>query len=312
MASSIASTIASTGVPLPRPGGRVPRSSKCHASFTSETSTSTAFKPPPGTISGAASEARAVLRLLREASQQNIACPKRVRIELPLPLVDLDPDVFAFAGLHGQASDWSGGLGQRFRVTKGLIDDYVLDGYENEYLGLLDRDADGMGVWRVGGGSEGEGGHDCTVVTHPADTTAGFFLKLLDGEYGKAVTKSNHLIVVVNAFWSGSGEKVGQPWEFGLREQAKQVLSVKDGGWEKVYCARRCRSASGVEGTLCRKWPEPWRLFNTEGVRVVLETNDEPSNRQIAEALNSDANVGDAAGYNRKGVDTSRDDDVIT
>jgi hypothetical protein len=67
-----------------------------------------------------------------------------------------------------------------------------------------------------------------------------------------------------------------------------------------------------VEGTLIRAWPGSWRLFDAEGVRVVLEASTEPSNRAIAEALNADADVGDAAGYNRDAADTSRDDDVIT
>ena len=277
----------------------------------------TAFRAPPTTCSGAASEARAVIRLLREAAARNEPCPRRVRVELPLPLADLDSDALAFAGLHGQASDWSGGIDQRFRVTKGLIDAFVLDGYENEYLGLLDRDADGMGVWKIGGSNSG-GAHDATLVTHPSDTTAGFFLKLLDGAYGARVAECDHLINVVNAFWSGSGERVGQPWEFALRRRAREVLSVKPdektgrNNWEKVYCARRCRSAAGVEGTLRRAWPGSWRLFDAEGVRVVLEAETEPSNRAIAEALNADADVGDAAGYNRDAADTSRDDDVIT
>jgi hypothetical protein len=273
-------------------------------------------RPPPTTISGASSEAKQVLRLLREASSgAGVESPKRVRIELPLPLSDfgsddVDKDVLAFAGFGGQASDWSGGMAQRFRVTKGLIDDYVLDGYENDYLGLLDRDADGMGVWRVGGGDSG--GHDCTLLTHAADTTGEFLIKLLEGEYGSAVAKDAHLIVVVNAFWTGSGENVGQPWEFALRKKAREVLNTTNGGWEKVYCARRVRSAAGVEGTLVRRWPSPWRLWDDCGVEVVLETNDEPSNRQIATALNANANVGDPVGFNVDAAATSRDDNVIT
>ncbi len=272
----------------------------------------TAFRAPPTTCSGAASEARAVIRLLREAASDGEPCPRRVRVELPLPLADLDSDALAFAGLHGQASDWSGGMGQRFRVTKGLIDAFVLDGYENEYLGLLDRDADGMGVWKVGGSRQTR--HDATLITHPADTTFGFFLKFLEGGYGARVADAAHLVIVVNAFWSGNGEKVGQPWELNLRRRAREVLGAESGrgDWEKVYCARRCRSGAGVEGTLRRAWPGAWRLFDAEGVRVVLETETEPSNRAIAEALNADAGVGDAAGYNRDAADTSRDDDVIT
>jgi hypothetical protein len=133
-------------------------------------------------------------------------------------------DELLFLGLHGQAADWSGGMGQRFRVTKGIVEDSLLDGkgvthtwmatlielmnsslssdpsafseivakasssinqailfqcttrsllagYEHEYLGLLDRDADGMGVWKCG--------ENMTITTHAADTTMSFFLALL-------------------------------------------------------------------------------------------------------------------------------------
>ena len=83
---------------------------------------------------------------------------------------------------------------------------------------------------------------------------------------------------------------MGQPWELALRRRARDVLDVRAvlpsdekakkrtliKNWEKVYCARRCRSAAGVEGTLRRAWPGPWRLFDAEGVRVVLEAEDEP------------------------------------
>jgi hypothetical protein len=54
-------------------------------------------------------------------------------------------------------------------------------------------------------------------------------------------------------------------------------------------------------------------LFNADGSNVVGRWDDgEPSNRQIAEALNQDANVADVAGWNAKAANTSRDDDVIT
>ena len=254
------------------------------------------------------------LRALREATSDATTAstppPRRVRIELPLPPADRDTDDIVYLGLHGQAADWSGGMAQRFRVTKRLVEDGMLDGYDREYLGLLDRDADGMGVWKVTSG--GPESHDATVVTHPADTTFGFFAKLLRGEYGAKVADPDHLIVVVNAFWSGAGEKVGQPWELGLRREARRVLSPETGDWEKVYCARRTRSAAGVEGTLVRAWPGPWRLYDAEGVRTVMEAETEPSNREMAEALNKDAGVREAAGFNRDASMTSRDDDVIT
>ena len=275
-----------------------------------------AFRAPPRTCSSATAEARAVLRALREATSDATTAstppPRRVRIELPLPPADRDTDDIVYLGLHGQAADWSGGMAQRFRVTKRLVEDGMLDGYDREYLGLLDRDADGMGVWKVTRSGGGPESHDATVVTHPADTTFGFFAKLLRGEYGAKVADPDHLIVVVNAFWSGAGEKVGQPWELGLRREARRVLSPETGDWEKVYCARRTRSAAGVEGTLVRAWPGPWRLYDAEGVRTVMEAETEPSNREMAEALNKDAGVREAAGFNRDASMTSRDDDVIT
>ena len=266
---------------------------------------SSSFRAPPRTCSAAAAEARSVLRLLREGAvgTEMDAIPRRVRVELPLPPADRNTDELLYLGLHGQAADWSGGIQQRARVTKGYVEDAMLDGYPFEYLGMLDRDADGMGLWTCGEGM--------TVVTHPADTTMSFFLKLLRGEYGKRVTEPSHLVVVVNAFWSGTGEKVGQPWEFGLKKEAKAVLG-KSGDWEKVYVCRRIRSAAGAEGTLRRAWPENWRLFDAEGVRVVREWDAEPSNREMAEALNEDAGVREAAGFNRAAADTSRDDDCIT
>ena len=205
-----------------------------------------------------------MLRALREgAASGDASVPRRVRVELPLPPADRNTDDLVYLGLHGQAADWSGGMQQRYRVTKGYVEDAMLDGYDHEYLGLLDRDADGMGVWRVG--------ENMTAVAHPSDVTVGFFLRLLRGEYGGAVLDPCHVVVVVNAFWSGNGERVGQPWEFGLKREAREVLG-RDGDWDKVYCCRRARSAAGVEGTLVRSWPGPWRLYDARGIRVVLET----------------------------------------
>ena len=289
----------------PRRGRRLPpRAPVASGAETSTSAPPIPFKAPPRTCTSAASEARAVLRALREgAASGDASVPRRVRVELPFPPADRDTDDLVYLGLHGQAADWSGGMQQRFRVTKGYVEDAMLDGYDHEYLGLLDRDADGMGVWRVG--------ENMTAVAHPSDVTVGFFLRLLRGEYGDAVPQPSHVVVVVNAFWSGNGERVGQPWEFGLKREAREVLG-RDGDWDKVYCCRRARSAAGVEGTLVRSWPGPWRLYDARGTRVVLETETEPSNRAMGEALNEAAGAREAAGFNRDAAECSRDDDCIT
>ena len=216
---------------------------------------------PSSLCSSAATEARNVLRVLREgAVEGDPAVPRRVRVELPLPPADVRTDEMRYLGLHGQAADWSGGMSQRLRVTKAYVEENMLDGYDWEYLGLLDRDADGMAVWTCG--------ENMTVVTHPSDTTMRFFLDLADGVYGERVKKKDHVLVVVNAFWSGNGEKVGQPWEFGLKKRAAVALAPETGDWEKVYVARRKRSAAGAEGTLRRAWPGRWQLVRRGGGRV--------------------------------------------
>jgi len=115
-----------------------------------------------------------------------------------------------------------------------------------------------------------------------------YFLDLCRGEYGNRVRDDSHVLCAVNAFWSGdgasAGDRVGQPWELGLKREAKEVLT-RDGDWDVVYCARRIRSAAGVEGTLRRAWPGPWRLFDAEGVTLVMERASQPSNREMAGAF---------------------------
>ena len=93
---------------------------------TATTDTTTTFKAPPRTCSAAASEARSVLRALREGDPKSV--PHRVRVELPLPPADMNTDEIRYLGLHGQAADWSGGMQQRYRVTKGYIEGSMLDG----------------------------------------------------------------------------------------------------------------------------------------------------------------------------------------
>ena len=264
--------------------------------------------PPPATCAEAASRARVTIRNLREMRARDADVARetaRVRVELPLPSIDLGSDALAYVGLHGQASDWSGGMSQRYRRTRSLLEKNAFDGYEFEYHGMLDRDAEGMGLWTLG--------DFALVTTHPSDTTFAFFERLLSGEYGGRVGGDDgRMLIVVNAFWSGKGEKVGQPWEFGLRRRAKELLSEERGDFEKVYACRRARSASGVEGTLLREWPGPWRLFDANGERVVGEWDDEPSNRVIAETLNDAAGVEESAGFHRNAADTSRANDCIT
>ena len=279
-------------------------------SSTSFTTSANKTSLPPRTCSEAAIEARNVLRYLREnrSAKTDVVSTKRVRVELPLPRESED-DRIVWLGLHGQASDWSGGMSERLAKTK-IVVETMLSGYAFRYLGLLDKDAEGMGLWTAT--------EDMSIVAHPSDTTiVPFFLNLLRGEYGeRVVDERGHFLVVVNGFWSGNGEKVGQPWQFRLREEAKEYLATDTIGeekrWEKVYSCRRARSAAGIEGTLVRRYPEPWSLFDARGVRLLKQWRDEPSNREIAETLNEDAGQAEAVGFTKNASETSRDDDVIS
>ena len=235
--------------------------------------------PLPSTCADAAVDARQVLRALREMKQSER--PSRVRMELPLPQAGVENDKIVYLGKHGQLADWSGGMRQRFRATRPLVDT-LLEGRQANFAGLLEDAEDGVGVWACDG--------DITVLTHVADTTAGLLFKLLRGEYGSAPTREGAMVCVVNAFWTDGGEKVGNPWEFKLREEARDVL--KAGSWEVVYCLRAVRTAAGVPGTIWRRYPEPWLVLDETG-RVVLskEGSEEPSSAEVAEALNRTANA---------------------
>ena len=65
------------------------------------------FRAPPNLCSSAASEARNVLRVLREgAVAGDPTTPRRVRVELPLPPADIRTDEMRYLGLHGQFFFW--------------------------------------------------------------------------------------------------------------------------------------------------------------------------------------------------------------
>ena len=261
-----------------RPAGRVSRL-RCRASLP-EPPLRSAFRAPPTTCSsGGFRGARGDPPAARGPRRRTTPVPRRVRVELPLPLADLDSDDL----VRGPART-SGGLVRRHKpalqVTKGYVEDAMLDGYENEYLGLLDRDADGMGVWRD------RREHDATLA-HPSDTTAGFF-RLLRWRIRRASLDPSHVVVVVNAFWSGNGGEGGAA--LGVRAQARGAPGLgRDGDWDKVLPSTKRRGPHTHKKLGKSVLRAPWRLYDARGTRVVLETETEPRNRPMGEALNEAA-----------------------
>lgn len=108
------------------------------------------------TCTEAAAQARAALRRYREqdrAAPQ--ARPRRLQVWLPVSSPGKpreDDSIYAY-----DASDWPGGIQQRFRRLRPLVET-LLEGYSPSFVGMLESPADGIGVWRAGGG-------DTTVVT---------------------------------------------------------------------------------------------------------------------------------------------------
>lgn len=89
------------------------------------------------TCTGAAAQARAALRRYREvlrpqpgsggtpAAEQPLL-PRRLTVRLPLPSPDKNGD-----GIHNyDQADWPGGIQQRFRRLRPLIEEHLLAGYE--------------------------------------------------------------------------------------------------------------------------------------------------------------------------------------
>jgi hypothetical protein len=86
-------------------------------------------------------------------------------------------------------SDWPGGVQQRFRWLRPLVE-VLLEGYGPQFLGMLESPADGVGAWHAAGG--------ITVVGGVTNATFGLFARLAAGEFGGGVLQRGHLLVAVN------------------------------------------------------------------------------------------------------------------
>ncbi|EFJ48729.1 hypothetical protein VOLCADRAFT_104580 [Volvox carteri f. nagariensis] len=182
--------------------------------------------------------------------------PRRLIIELPLPSQRV--------GFLGRGSslpsdlvmlldegDYPGGVLQRFRVLRKLVDE-LLEGYDAEFLGLLEDSADGVGLWSCG--------RDMTLVANITNATVPSLIKLLDGWYGSRTTSPEHTVIAVNPQWTDASS-VGQPWQTSLRQRAAEVLD--EATWSTLYCARVLRGSRGANGLLHRAWPHRWTLYPT-------------------------------------------------
>ena len=137
-------------------------------------------------------------------------------------------------------------------------------------LKLLDKDADGMGLWTAT--------EDMTVVAHRERYDHAVLRELVAKEYEGRERPT--FLVVVNGFWSGNGES----WTTVAVPTAKKRKSRTAGGkctlvdvqirrrHRRHFSSRRYRAVDAIRA---------------RGVHLLKQWQDEPSNREIAETLNN-------------------------
>lgn len=210
-----------------------------------------AFVCPPATCSDAAKAAHNAFRRFRE-TQRNVNSIRRGTVQLPLPSPSTrDDDRIR----PNDESDWPGGVRQRFRAIKPLIEQHLLEGYRTKSFGMLESPADGVGVWVLEFGSGSKG----TVVANVTNATFGPFARLCAGEFGSDVLEDDHLLLAVNPSWTTSSD-IGQLWDFALKRQAAALIDDPS-EWECIYHFEDIRTATGLTGVLFRSYPESWKLY---------------------------------------------------
>lgn len=246
---------------------------------------------PPRTCSAAVSEARSALRRYRESTAGTAPTtpgPRRVTFYLPQPSPESGDDLIR----PFDEGEYPGGVRQRFRGLRPLVES-LLEGYGSpEFLGMLESPADGIGCWTACDGG-------ITLATLVTNATFNPFARLCAGDFGARVLDPGHLIAVVNPSWTTSKD-VGQLWDRKLKAAAAALIDDST-AWTAVYHLEDIRTAAGALGLLERSFPGPWRLYpatveeegDAEGALVaeaaVLETAERPSREEIIAALNEAA-----------------------
>lgn len=216
---------------------------------------------------------------------------RRLVVELPLPAPSRPltecvrtPDDALFPG----------GMQQKFRdgmrpLVETLLDGVAVEGDAPAFLGLLESESDGLGVWSC---------QAFTLVTAVGDQTFRPFKRLMAGEFGKRVLDDSHCVVLVNPYYTRAAN-VGQLWEVGLRREAESLLD--NGGWRTAYALRPVRAEGGGArrrqrgaALLCKpSLEDPFALWPTSGewdlqvgeVAAVFSQDEAPSSAEVRRAL---------------------------
>ena len=272
----------------------------------------TSSSQPPRTCSDAVAEARGALRRFRDASRQSppttptlqpLSPPYRLTLHLPLPSPSYpkgDNDLIR----EFDESEWPGGIQQKFRALRPLIESLV-DGFGSpQFVGMLESPADGIGVWTLFNGG-------ATLATLVTNATFSPFARLCSGDFGARVLEDRHVLLVVNPSWTASKD-IGQFWDKELKRKAAQIID--DTEWTALHHFEDVRTAKGATGILYRNYPDAWRVFLTveaeEGGKntvfeniftkkdkkeseervLVMNSEQRPSPQQMIEVLNEALN----------------------
>lgn len=214
-----------------------------------------------------------------------------MKLQLPLPVASAAPQGTSlmeqpFSVLD--EGDWPGGIVQRFRALRPLID-ATLDGYDPQFLGMLEDPADGMGCWSIGS--------DTTVVGLITNATFANFAKLCQGGYGSRPLQAGHTLVAVNPDWTRP-EGIGQFWDRKLKAAAEDVLSSP---WDVLYSCQMVRTSRGKGyGLLVGSYGLGWHLWSADedtssSVRdpCILWSLTRPEQADLVAAVNEAAAAND-------------------
>lgn len=191
----------------------------------------------------------------------------------------------------------------------------MVEGYGAEYLGVLESNSDGLGVWsadaftlvtcvlwrghtppaRDGGGTDARS----SFVGNP---TFHAFARLMAGDYGSRPLDPEHTMVLVNPYFTAPRD-IGQPWDRRLREEADAIINGRQ--WDWIYCVRPCRGSRSEfgrparRGVLALEYPGEWALWESDGgegdqrggyevladALVLAGGRDRPTDAEVVRAL---------------------------
>lgn len=227
---------------------------------------------PARSVPEASVDARRALRILldrrreREISADDMS---RITVTMPVPkpgAAGEEPLVLM------DDANFPGGIRQVFRELRPSVE-ALLDGRELEFCGMLEAEADGLGVFKAE--------PDLCAVTLVGDINVAPFLRLLKGEFGSSPLTG--IVIAINPWWTQSSA-IGNPWQVGLRRDAARLLD--DGGWKPLYHLEAVSSKSNlVEGFLLFCYPYPqWMVYDIAG-RLLGEFDNKPARVKILDLL---------------------------